>query len=690
MSRADQIQEEFIDQITAVIEDNIANEQFGVSELADAIGMSRSNLLRRVKKSSNLSVSQFIRQVRLQKAMELLKDSTLTISEISYQVGFGSTSYFIKCFKESYGYPPGEVGMRVETEQLEKKTTPKNKIASLRYPVIVSVLVVIISILVFPKFFRSNEEATTNARLEKSIAVLPFKNDSNDSTNIHIINGLMESTLNKLQKIEDLRVISRTSVEKYRYSNKTIPELSQDFSVSYFVEGSGQKIGDQILLTIQLIEGPTDKHLWSRQYNREAKDIFTLQQEIAKDITSEIQVIITPEEKERIERIPTENLEAYNLFLKGVDAYYEGTEPGMRKAIDYLNRAIIIDQNFASAYGLLAIVYYYLDLLSGDKRFSTLINLNADKALLLDPTLPEALIGKGLYYMNIREYDQALSPLEKALEYNPNSEIAINTLADYYTNYRPDTRLYLKYALMGLALGEGGSDSSLKSYTYLHIANAFIQNGFQEEAAMYIDESLDYNPNNLFSAYVKSFIHYADHRNLDTIRQELLTTLMRDTTRVDILQELASMCYYQRDYEAAFKYFSIFHQAKVKYNLAIYPDEDIKIAFLYGKNGKKETEEKLLLNYKFYAENDKSIYRDLSMSMFYAYQNRPDRAIEYLNEFAKQERFQYWIIIFTDMDPIFDGIRDMPEYQQVMKKLEENFWKTHEEIKATLLKDGLI
>lgn len=112
------------------------------------------------------------------------------------------------------------------------------------------------------------------APLERSIVVLPFKNESNDSTNLYLINGLMESTLNNLQKIENLRVLSRTSSEKYRNTSKSIPEMARELEATYFIEGSGQKIGDQILLTIQLIEGPTDKHIWAMQYRRKATDIF--------------------------------------------------------------------------------------------------------------------------------------------------------------------------------------------------------------------------------------------------------------------------------------------------------------------------------------------------------------------------------------------------------------------------------
>src|SRR5687767_14891198 len=110
------VENDFLKQLTAIVEKNISNEQFGVSELADEMNMSRSNLLRKVKKQTKLSVSQLISQVRLKRAMELLRKSSFNVSEVSQQVGFSSTSYFIKCFREYYGYPPGEVGKRPEEQ----------------------------------------------------------------------------------------------------------------------------------------------------------------------------------------------------------------------------------------------------------------------------------------------------------------------------------------------------------------------------------------------------------------------------------------------------------------------------------------------------------------------------------------------------------------------------------------------
>lgn len=570
---------DFLSQITAIVEKNIANEQFGVAELAHETGMSRSNLLRKVKKLTKLSVSQFIRQVRLQHAMELLKEASFNVSEISYRVGFSSTSYFIKCFRDHYGYPPGEVGKRNINEQ---DTTDIEQPVKKRRRIILgaTTIIVVVAIVGFLFF---NPLSSPQNKLDKSIAVLPFINDSNDSTNVHIINGLMESILNNLQKIEDLRVISRTSVEKYRNTGKTIPEIAKELNVNYFVEGSGQKIGDQILLNIQLIEAHDDKHLWAEQYNREAKGIFKLQMEVAKKIADEIEAIITPEEEERINKIPTDNLIAYDDYLKGVDLINKGGRNNLKEAIAYFEKAITQDNEFAHAYTGIASSYYFLDLFQAEKKYSDKINHYADKALLIDSKLDLSLIAKALFYMNSGKNELAIPYLEKALQYNPNSVWAINALSDYYANRTPDTEKYLKYALKGIRLNVGAYDSITASYTYLHISNALIQSGFVEEAEKHINQSLEYNPKNLFSVYVKAYILYAKNPNLQQLKERLIAALQQDTTRLDIIQEIGKVCYMMKDYETSYVYYKKFTDIRKAYNLKLYRGKMQKLEWYYQK-----------------------------------------------------------------------------------------------------------
>ncbi|WP_211253546.1 helix-turn-helix domain-containing protein [Prolixibacter bellariivorans] len=686
MPESGTIENEFLSKATAIIEENLSNEQFGVSELANEMGMSRSNLLRKVKKLTNLSASQFIRQVRLDAAMELLKETSLTTSEISYRVGFGSTSYFIKCFRDQYGYPPGEAkGKASAEEEPDRADLPKKKrsLVWLWAVILVVITANIIYLIIGPMAQKPKTQ-------EKSIAVLPFINDSNDSTNVYIINGVMESILNNLQNIKHMRVISRTSVEKYRHHPELISEIAKELNVTYVVEGSGQKIGDHIRLNVQLIEANGDKHLWAEQYNRETKDIFSLQNEIAKNIAEKIEVIITPEERKRIDKVPTKNLVAYDYFLKGMDYFHEGTGEGLKKALPLFQKAVEHDPKFARAYADIAIAYYYLDINQTHKQYSEEINENADKALLYDAQLPQSLIAKALSYMHGKEYKLAEPYLQKALEYHPNSAIVINLLSDFYSTYSPNTEKYLEYALKGTQLNIAANDSVTASFIFLHISNAFIQSGFVNEAEKYINKSLAYHSDNLYSQYVKAYIQYARNPDLQKLRNRLIAVLKKDTTRLDVLQEVGKICYYQRDYESAYRYYKPFIAAKEKYHLAIFPGEDAKIGLVLAKVGQTAKAAEYLQNYKAFAEGDQSIYKHLSLAMYEAYEGNTAKAIEQLKLFSQQDDYHYWVVLFLKIDPLIDNVKDNPDFKKILHTIDSRFQNQHREMKASLEAKGVI
>ncbi|MFT6969639.1 MAG: TolB-like protein/AraC-like DNA-binding protein/Tfp pilus assembly protein PilF [Roseivirga sp.] len=681
-----QHENDFLNQLTRVVEENLSNENFGVSELAEAINMSRSNLLRKLKKSTGLSVSLFIRQVRLKRAMALLQNSSQNVSEVSFAVGFGSTSYFIKCFREEYGFPPGEASKRKRDEPPvnQVEIIPNNRRRN--SAVVIATLVILFVVLYFVAKPSSQPSA---GQLEKSIAVLPFKNDSSDSTNVYLINGLLESTLNNLQKIKDLRVISRTSSEKYRNTSKSIPEIGKELNVSYFVEGSGQKIGNEILLNIQLIEAGTDKHLWAKQYSRQATSVFELQEEIAISIAAEIQAIITPQEQNLIQKKPTNNLEAYDYFLKGQNEFIMATDEGYREAIIFFNKAIDLDPEFARAHAGIAICYHYLDLFKEEKKYLAEINNHSDKALLYDPKLDEALISKAIYYMHNKEFVKAVPYLEKALEYNPNSAQVINMLSDFYANYVPNTGKYLEYALKGFQLNIAAYDSSTASYLYLNLSNALIQSGFADEALKYVDVSLDYNPANPFSNYVRAYMLYAINHDWDETKHLLLVEWKKDTSRLDILQDLAKAYYYIRDYDSAYYYYNKFIDQREVAHLDIYRHQHATIALVLEKVGLVEESKWYFDDYLAFFSEDQSIYKDLSLSVYYAHHNDFEKALHHLELFSNEDNFQYWVVLFPD-NPLTDKIKDLPEYQRLLKKIETKFWKNHNRLRKTLESQGLI
>lgn len=687
------VNNDFLKKLKELIEENLSDDRFGVSELAAKAGMSRSNLLRRVNKLTGLSASQFIRNVRLEDAMGLLQEGSYNVSEIAFRVGFSSSSYFIKCFREHYGYPPGEAGKRDLSGPEAHLTTSvqpspeggsrRRRILLAGAAVVLIACTVILLILVQPLKGREREAI-------KSIAVLPFKNESTDSSNIYLVNGLMESVLNDLQKIEDLRVISRTSAEKYRHTDMTVPEIARELNVEYIIEGSGQKSGDQIVLNVQLIDAGDDKHLWANRYTRDANDIFTLQAEVARQIADAIEVIITPDVEQRINRTPTENPVAYDYFMKGLDKFYQGDKAGLDEAIEYFKKAIGEDDQFARAYADIAISYFLLDAYLAEKQYIEEINFYADRALLLDPELAQSLAAKAMYYIDLRDYQPALPYLKKALELNPNSVMVINLLSEYYASYVPDTEKYLMYALKGINLDIAGQDSSDASVIYLHVSNAFAQSGFTDEAEKYINLSIDYDPDNIYSAYVRAYILFARDGNLRKLRDRLIKVLNRDPSRIDVLQETGKICYYMRDYEQAWIYYKKFIEIREALNLDVYRYENAKIGVVLSEIGMKEEAEKYFADYLHYAEMDQSIYRQLSLAVYDAWTDKREQALEHLRLFLLNEHYHYWTILFLEIDPLVDHIKHWPEFRKIMNDMEMKFREYHQQIQATLEAEGLI
>jgi TolB-like protein len=220
---------------------------------------------------------------------------------------------------------------------------------------IIIVSVIILALIVLGYFFISKLLKSSNS-IEKSLAVLPFINDSQNDSTTYFMDGVMEEILTDLQTVKNLRVLSRTSTDQYKGpSRPTISEIAKKMGVNYIVEGSGQKYGNKLRLRVQLIRAAKESHLWAKSYEKEindAKEIFSIQSDIAQAITSELEAIVTPKEKKLIEKIPTENLEAYEDYLKG--KFYlrlkEFTANDFDTAMHYFNLAKEIDPGYADAY----------------------------------------------------------------------------------------------------------------------------------------------------------------------------------------------------------------------------------------------------------------------------------------------------------------------------------------------------
>ena len=241
-----------------------------------------------------------------------------------------------------------------------------------------------------------------------------------------------------------------------------------------------------------------------------------------------------------------------------------------------------------------------------------------------------------------------------------------------------------------MQLDIAANDSITKSYIYLHLSNALVQTGFVEEAVTYINKSLDYNPENFYSPLVKVFVMHARDGDMEQTQKLLLQEWKKDTTRLDILQEVAKFHYYQEEYDSAFYYYEKFVNAREKGGLNIYPQEDIKIGLVYQKKGLDAQAAKFFDAYADYCENDVSIYKSASMAVKHANEGENDKAIEQLKVFASQDNFQYWILLFLEMDPLLKSLKRHPEYEGTIQKIKDRFWKDQEKLRTSLEEKGLI
>jgi len=269
---------------------------------------------------------------------------------------------------------------------------------------------------------REQFNARTTRALEKSIALLPFEYLSDDKANAYLADGIQEEILTRLSKIADLKVISRTSTQHYKSSPKNLPEIAKQLGVAYILEGSVQESGDAIRVNVQLINAQSDSHLWAEKFDRKLSDIFPVETEIATKIADTLQAKLTGHEQRAIAAHPTEDPEAYRLYLQGRHLWGQRTDTGLLKAIDYFNRALSLDPNYARAYAGIADCYITLPAFSklNPAECRQKAKLAASRALEIDSDLADAHVSLGVLLMNDGKVAEARNEFLRAMQFDPN------------------------------------------------------------------------------------------------------------------------------------------------------------------------------------------------------------------------------------------------------------------------------
>jgi len=263
--------------------------------------------------------------------------------------------------------------------------------------------------------------AVKPADSRKSIAVLPFMNMSGDSENEYFSDGIAEEILNLLVKLPQLRVASRTSSFIFKGKSVGIPEVAATLGVSTVLEGSVRRAGERVRITAQLIDADTDSHLWSETYDRELKDVFQIEDDIAKSIVDALQMTLTPKERRAIQVVSTSDAKAYDYYLRGRSYMYTMTRRDYECAIRMFEQAILLDDKYALAYAGIGDAYSHLYRYAEATRENVRKAVEAsEQAVALDPDSAEARASHGLAMFISDDYGAAEREFSRAIELNPN------------------------------------------------------------------------------------------------------------------------------------------------------------------------------------------------------------------------------------------------------------------------------
>lgn len=493
----------------------------------------------------------------------------------------------------------------------------QKKSAGKKWIVLLSLLVLLtIATYFIISHFNNKKEFTGK---DKSVVVLPFENYSNDPSQESFINGITEEITTQLAKIADIKVIGRNSAVLYKKNNKSLDQIGEVLGVSAYLEGSVQKIGNRVRITAQLIDASTQEHIWADRYDRDLKDIFSMQSEVAEQIANQLHAKLTEEERNRINKKPTDNIEAYKFYRKGRFFWDQRTKTSFDSAEINYKKAIELDPDYALAYSGLADLYIYN--LKGLSQLEA-IPIARDyvtKALSLDSTLSEPLTTLG-FIQSAFDYDWATakSTLEKAIALNPNYPTA-----------------HLFYGNLLQYTGEnadGGLDEIKKALT------------------------LDPLSVNLNYVLGRNF-YFA--RKYDSAYEQLEKTIAFDSGFNLSKGNFIYVLLERKKYPEAFDLIKQLPQQAIS---VVDYYQGATLSYAYAVSGdiiKAKTELiKTLAEYP-----DQSPY---NIARVYIALNNYSEALNYLEKAYVQR--DIWMYVLK-VDPTFDPIRNEPRYKELMKKM---------------------
>jgi TolB-like protein len=385
-------------------------------------------------------------------------------------------------------------------------------------------------------------------KIDKSIAVLPFENLSDDKENAYFADGIQDDVLTNLSKIGDLKVISRTSVMPYRGKASNVREIGKALGVGAILEGSVRRIGNRVRVNVQLICADTDEHLWAEDYDRELTDVFAIQTDLAQKIANELRAKLSPNEKEQIERKPTENGEAYLAFVQAHDLQCAFEDLGKLKQSEQLYaRAVELDPKFALALARYSqLESWIVHIFDPTRERRQKARALAEQALQLQPGLPEAHLAMGFsYYYGDNNYEAAQKEFEIAQRGLPNE-------SEVYLALGAIQRRQGKWAESTANLEKAASLNPKDSWPLQQLANNYQVLRNFDAANKTIDRGLQINPTEVGLWEIKSKLAFFEKGDLSASEKAFQTVKsmpMNDKDKLRIAGSRADVFVLERKYQ---------------------------------------------------------------------------------------------------------------------------------------------
>jgi TolB-like protein/Tfp pilus assembly protein PilF/class 3 adenylate cyclase len=383
---------------------------------------------------------------------------------------------------------------------------------------------------------------------EKSIAVLPFENLSDDKSNAYFSEGIQDEILTRLSKVAALKVISRTSTMKYKSEPENLREVGKQLGVAHILEGSVQKVANAVKVNVQLIRAATDEHLWAESYNRKLDDVFGVEGEVASAIADQLNAKLTGAEQKAVAEKPTENAEAYDVYLRAVAIDNAGNLDTTKRVADLYAEAVRLDPQFALAWARLAVArsYLYFNGIDLDKNSGAAVKDAADRAISLQPELGEAWLAKGVYrYRVLRDFQGALQSYEEALRRLPNSALVLAQMA-HLERRLGQADVAQKHYQAAAQLDPRNTD------ILLTLADSFQSVRRYDEARRIVDRVLEMSPGNEAALAGKAFSFQAQGRLNEAA--EVLAKAPANSQDDALSFARASQLYDERHFDEAIAY----------------------------------------------------------------------------------------------------------------------------------------